>query len=70
MGFLQGSKTGGQKIFNSTHKKVNILNNKNKTIIERIIYIDKNKNKFIKFNKNYEPLSTFKYNRKNKYFYM
>ena len=47
-----------------------ILNNKTKTIIERIIYIDKNKNKFIKFNKNYEPLSNFKYNRKNKYFYM
>ena len=63
--------TGGKNnTYKSIHKKVNILNNKTKTIIERIIYIDKNKNKFIKFNKNYEPLSTFKYNRKNKYFYM
>ena len=63
--------TGGKNnTYKSIHKKVNILNNKTKTIIERIIYIDKNKNKFIKFNKNYEPLSNFKYNRKNKYFYM
>ena len=62
--------TGGKNTtYKSTHKKVNIMN-KNKTIIERIVYIDKNKNKFIKFNKKYEPLSTFKYNRKNKYFYM
>ena len=44
--------------------------NKNKTIIERTIYINKNKNKFIKFNKKYELLSNFKYNKKNKYFYM
>ena len=44
--------------------------NKNKTIIERIIYIDNNKNKFIKFNKKYEPLSSFKYNKKNKYYYL
>ena len=54
---------GGINTYKSTHKKVNIMN-KNKTIIERTIYIDKNKNKFIKFNKNYEPLSNFKYNRK------
>ena len=60
---------GKNTTYKSTHKKVNIMN-KNKTIIERIVYIDKNKNKFIKFNKKYEPLSTFKYNRKNKYFYM
>ena len=44
--------------------------NKNKTIIERIIYIDNNKNKVIKFNKKYESLSTFKYNRKNKYYFI
>ena len=60
---------GGNTTYKSTHKKVNIMN-KNKTIIERTIYIDINKNKFIKFNKNYEPLSNFKYNRKNKYFYL
>ena len=61
--------TGGKNKLISTHKKVNIMN-KNKTIIERIIYIDNNKNKVIKFNKKYQPLSTFKYNRKNKYYYI
>jgi hypothetical protein len=60
---------GGNNTYKSTHKKVNIMN-KNKTIIERIVYIDKNKNKFIKFNKKYESLSTFKYNRKNKYYFI
>ena len=58
---------GKNTTYKSTHKKVNI---KNKTIIERIVYIDKNKNKYIKFNKKYELLSTFKYNRKNKYYYI
>lgn len=62
-------KTGGKNKLISTHKKVNIMN-KNKTIIERIIYIDNNKNKVIKFNKKYESLSTFKYNRKNKYYFI
>ena len=62
-------KTGGKNKLISTHKKVNIMN-KNKTIIERIVYIDNNKNKFIKFNKKYESLSSFKYNRKNKYYYI
>ena len=60
---------GKNTTYKSTHKKVNIMN-KNKTIIERIVYIDNNKNKFIKFNKKYESLSTFKYNRKNKYYYI
>jgi hypothetical protein len=60
---------GKNNTYKSTHKKVNIMN-KNKTIIERIVYIDNNKNKFIKFNKKYESLSTFKYNRKNKYYYI
>jgi hypothetical protein len=60
---------GGKNKLISTHKKVNIMN-KNKTIIERIIYIDNNKNKFIKLNKQYELLSNFKYNRKNKYYYI
>ena len=58
---------GGNKGYKSTHKKVNIMNNKK--IIERVIYIDNNKNKFIKLNKNYLQLSTFKYNKKNKYYY-
>lgn len=35
--------------------------NKNKTILSIIVYINNNKNKF---NKKYESLSTFKYNRK------
>ena len=60
---------GGKNKLISTHKKVNIIN-KNKTIIERIIYFDNNKNKVIKFNKKYESLSTFKYNKKNKYYYI
>jgi len=60
---------GGKNKLISTHKKVNIMN-KNKTIIERIIYFDNNKNKVIKFNKKYESLSTFKYNKKNKYYYI
>lgn len=66
-----GKVTEGGKniIYKSTHKKVNIMN-KNKTIIERIVYIDNNKNKYIKFNKKYESLSNFKYNRKNKYYYI
>jgi hypothetical protein len=49
----------------------------NKNIIERTIYINNNdnndnndKNKYIKFNKKYEPLSNFKFNKKNKYYYM
>ena len=57
---------GGKK--NSTNKKVNILNDNNK-LIERIVYIDNDKNKFIKLNKKYELLSNFKYNRKNKVYY-
>ena len=61
---------GKNNTYKSIHKKVNILNNKTKTIIERTIYIDNNKNKFIRFNKKYEPLSIFKYNRNNKYFYL
>ena len=61
--------TGGSKNnYKSIHKKVNIMN-KNKTIIERTIYIDNNNNKNIKFNKKYEPLSNFKFNKKNKYYY-
>ena len=63
----EGKGGGKNTTYKSTHKKVNI---KNKTIIERIVYIDKNKNKYIKFNKKYELLSTFKYNRKNKYYYI
>ena len=66
---MYGNKTGGKNKLISTHKKVNIMN-KNKTIIERIVYIDNNKNKVIKFNKKYESLSSFKYNRKNKYYYI
>ena len=65
----EGKEGGKNTTYKSTHKKVNIMN-KNKTIIERIVYIDNNKNKFIKFNKKYESLSTFKYNRKNKYYYI
>ena len=66
----EDAKQGGKNTtYKSTHKKVNIMN-KNKTIIERIVYIDNNKNKYIKFNKKYESLSTFKYNRKNKYYYI
>ena len=61
--------TGGKNNYKSTHKKINIMN-KNKNIIERTIYIDSNKNKFIKFNKIFEPLSNFKYNKKNKYYYI
>ena len=60
-------KTGGSNNYISTHKKVNIMN-KNNTIIERIVYIDNNKNKYIKFNKNYELLKSFKYNKK--YYYI
>jgi hypothetical protein len=41
----------------------------NEKVIERVIYIDNDKNKFIKLNKNYLQLSTFKYNKKNKYYY-
>jgi hypothetical protein len=54
--------TGGNKGYKSTHKKVNIMNNEK--VIERVIYIDNDKNKFIKLNKNYFQLSTFKYNKK------
>jgi len=68
-GEVAATSGGGNNTYKSTHKKVNIMN-KNKTIIERIVYIDKNKNKFIKFNKKYESLSTFKYNRKNKYYFI
>ena len=61
--------TGGSKNnYKSTYKKVNIMND-NKNIIERTIYINNNKNKYIKFNKKYEPLSNFKFNKKNKYYY-
>ena len=65
------SSGGSKNNYKSTHKKVNIMN-KNKNIIERTIHIDNNdnKNKYIKFNKKYEPLSNFKYNKKNKYYYM
>jgi hypothetical protein len=58
---------GGSIGYKSTHKKVNIMNNEK--VIERVIYIDNDKNKFIKLNKNYLQLSTFKYNKKNKYYY-
>jgi hypothetical protein len=68
-GEVAATSGGKNNTYKSTHKKVNIMN-KNKTIIERIVYIDKNKNKFIKFNKKYESLSTFKYNRKNKYYFI
>ena len=56
------TKTGG------SNKKVNIMN-KNNTIIERIVHIDNNKNKFIKLNKIFQSLKSFKYNKKNKYYY-
>jgi hypothetical protein len=59
---------GSKNNYKSTHKKVNIMND-NKNIIERTIYIHNNKNKYIKFNKKYEPLSNFKFNKKNKYYY-
>ena len=67
----EASRTGGgsKNNYKSTNKKVNIMN-KNKNIIERTIYIDNNDNKNIKFNKKYEPLSNFKFNKKNKYYYM
>jgi hypothetical protein len=52
-------KYGGSIGYKSTHKKVNIMNNEK--VIERVIYIDNDKNKFIKLNKNYFQLSTFKY---------
>jgi hypothetical protein len=60
-------KGGGNNKYKSMHKKINIMNNKK--IIERTIYIDNNKNKFIKINKQYENLSNFKYNKKNKFYY-
>ena len=60
---------GGNNKYKSTHKKVNILNKNNK-IIERIIHIDNNKNKFIKLNKIFQSLKSFKYNKKNKYYYI
>ena len=65
-----GMPGGSKNNYKSTHKKVNIMND-NKNIIERTIYIhnNDNKNKYIKFNKKYEPLSNFKYNKKNKYYY-
>jgi hypothetical protein len=52
-------RTGGSNNYKSTHKKVNIMNKNNK-IIERIVYIDNNKNKFIKFNKIFQSLKLFK----------
>ena len=60
---------GNNNKYKSTHKKVNIMN-KNKNINERIIYINDIKNKFIKYNKTFKPLSDFKYNKKNKYYYI
>jgi hypothetical protein len=60
-------RTGGSNKYISTHKKVNILNKNNK-IIERTIYIDKNK--YVKLNKTFKPLSLFKYNKKNNYYYI
>ena len=60
-------KGGGNNKYKSMHKKINIMNDKK--IIERTIYIDNNKNKFIKINKQYENLSNFKYNKKNKFYY-
>ena len=66
----EAGRAGGYKNnYKSIHKKVNIMID-NKNIIERTIYINDNKNKYIKFNKKYEPLSNFKYNKKNKYYYM
>ena len=58
--------------YKSTHKKINIMNKNNK-IIERTIYINNNNNnnnKFIKLNKKFEQLSNFKFNKKNKYYYI
>ena len=63
---IGGSKTINNR-YKSTHKKVNIMNNEK--IIERIIHVDNNKNTFIKLNKEYLQLSTFKFNKKNKYYY-
>jgi hypothetical protein len=64
---------GGNNKYKSTHKKINILNKNNK-IIERTIYINDNdndiKNKFIKYNKTFKSLSDFKFNKKNKYYYI
>jgi hypothetical protein len=60
-------KGGGNNKYKSMHKKINIMNDKK--IIERTIYIDNNKNKFIKINKQYENLINFKYNKKNKFYY-
>jgi hypothetical protein len=61
---------GNNNKYKSIHKKINILNKNNK-IIERTIYINDNiKTKFIKYNKTFKSLSDFKYNKKNKYYYI
>jgi hypothetical protein len=51
------------------NKKINIMNNKTKKIIQRVIYIDNNKNKYIRLNNKEDLLSNFKYNKKEKYYY-
>jgi hypothetical protein len=51
------------------NKKINIMNNKTKKIIQRVVYIDNNKNKYIRLNNKEDLLSNFKYNKKEKYYY-
>jgi hypothetical protein len=48
-----------EKKLKSSGVKVDVINNKK--IIKRIIYIDENKNKYVKLNKEYELLSNLKY---------
>ena len=48
-----------KEIFKSSGVKIDIINKKK--VIKRIIYLDKNKNKYIKLNKEYELLSNLKY---------
>jgi hypothetical protein len=56
-------------IIGGKNKKINIMNNKTKKIIQRVIYIDNNKNKYIRLNNKEDLLSNFKYNKKEKYYY-